>query len=66
MTPRDEGYWEIKGPRNQALVLLGKNSVLDTHSERLKFKPSRVTCMSDCFLSELQTVSLVMMNLITI
>lgn len=64
MTPRNEGYWEIKGPRNQALVLLGKNSGLDTHSERPK--SSRVTCMSDCFLSELQTVSLVMMNLITI
>lgn len=52
MTSRDQGYWEIKSQRNQAFVLLGKNSGLDTHSERPKFEPARVTCISDSFLSE--------------
>lgn len=51
MTSRDQGYWEIKSQRKQALLLLRKNLGLDTHSERPKFEPSGVTCMSDCFLS---------------
>lgn len=52
MTSRDQGYWEIKSQRNQAFVLLGKNSGLDTHSERPKIEPARVTCISDSFLSK--------------